>query len=650
MWLGWRIILLVFTVILGGMVFFIASDLTSDLSGSTGEISRRAVFMLKAPIPLVVILISLRSIVSHEHYRDMALGASLGGVVLILWTLFDEAKRLFPYAEEMGGLQFLIPFVDLYMIAGNVVAGMFVYILYQHFRFGSGYNRKGRAKPKRSKNAVHGDADFMKMNEVKRLFPDGNGVVIGEAYRPDLDTAAGDTFRPEDKNTWGKGGKTSLLTFDSNFGSTHGLIFAGSGGFKTTAIVVPTTLKWTTNMVVLDPSREVGPMVKNTREAMGQNVYTLNPDDKNSGFNVLDWILDSDSPEENIAATVKWLFTENSSSSSSSEDFFQLSAAGLVQALLAHILLDGTTPTKNQNLRYLKTLLTKPVEDLLEVLKEAYDSSNHDFVRESCGPFCDLVEATFSGIYATANKETQWLSFQRLGNLVSTDGVFETKDLQEVGTDIFINIDLKTLRTHPGLGRVIIGSLMNSIYEADGNIEGRTLFLIDEADTLGKMDIIKTARDAGRKYGISLCLVYQSIGQLIENWGQEAKSQWFESTSYRIFAAINDQKTADELSKMCGEYTVDVKNKSKSSGRQGRSGLLASGTSNTSRTTQVQKRSLILPHEIMQDMRSDEQLVFVTNQPPIRTGRAIYFRRNDMVSKVKSNRFSSTKGKEDEGT
>lgn len=67
------------------------------------------------------------------------------------------------------------------------------------------------------------------------------------------------------------------------------------------------------------------------------------------------------------------------------------------------------------------------------------------------------------------------------------------------------------------------------------------------------MRILETARDAGRKYGITLTMIYQSIGQMRETYGgRDAASKWFESASWISFAAINDPDTADYISKRCG--------------------------------------------------------------------------------------------------
>ncbi|MGO7418339.1 type IV secretory system conjugative DNA transfer family protein, partial [Rhizobium ruizarguesonis] len=66
--------------------------------------------------------------------------------------------------------------------------------------------------------------------------------------------------------------------------------------------------------------------------------------------------------------------------------------------------------------------------------------------------------------------------------------------------------------------RVIIGSFLNAIYNRDGALKGRSLFLLDEVARLGYMRILETSRDAGRKYGITLTMIYQSIGPHAQNF------------------------------------------------------------------------------------------------------------------------------------
>ena len=97
-------------------------------------------------------------------------------------------------------------------------------------------------------------------------------------------------FSPRDKRSWGRGGTAPLLVDPCHAGSTHALVLAGSGGFKTTSVGVPTLLAWTGSAVVLDPSREIGPMVADYRSKnLGHSIVFLDPATaKESGINVLD--------------------------------------------------------------------------------------------------------------------------------------------------------------------------------------------------------------------------------------------------------------------------------------------------------------------------------------------------------------------------
>jgi type IV secretion system protein VirD4 len=491
------------------------------------------------------------------------------------------------------------------------------------------------AEPKRiqGKRALHGEADWMKLTEAAKLFPDTGGIVIGERYRVDKDSVSARAFRADSAETWGVGGKSPLLCFDGSFGSSHGIVFAGSGGFKTTSVTIPTALKWGSTLIVLDPSNEVAPMVSAHRSGAGRDVFVLDPRKQDVGFNVLDWVGQfGGTKEEDIASVASWIMSDSGGARGVRDDFFRASALQLLTALIADVCLSGHTDEKEQTLRRVRMNLSEPEPTLRKRLQDIYDNSGSDFVKENVAAFVNMTPETFSGVYANAVKETHWLSYPNYAALVSGKK-FSTSDIAAGNTDVFINIDLKTLETHSGLARVIIGSFLNAIYNRDGQIKGRALFLLDEVARLGYMRIIETARDAGRKYGITLTMIYQSIGQMRETYGgRDAASKWFESASWISFAAINDPETADYISRRCGMTTVEIDQVSRS--------VQARGSSRT-RSKQLASRPLIQPHEVLR-MRADEQIVFTAGNAPLRCGRAIWFRRADMKSCVGENRFQKS--------
>jgi type IV secretion system protein VirD4 len=152
------------------------------------------------------------------------------------------------------------------------------------------------------------------------------------------------------------------------------------------------------------------------------------------------------------------------------------------------------------------------------------------------------------------------------------------------------------------------------------------------------MAALARARDAGRKYGITLVLLYQSEGQLSEQWGEGGKAAWFESASWRSYAAVGSPEQARALSEACGEHGILTASESMSESRSSK--LLGPATRSTGTQRSERPRRLITPSEILADARTDEQLVFVTGRKPLRCGRALYFRRPEMTAKVQANRFA----------
>ncbi|MBB2842104.1 UNVERIFIED_ORG: type IV secretion system protein VirD4 [Rhizobium etli] len=486
---------------------------------------------------------------------------------------------------------------------------------------------------KRARLGTFGDADWLSMSAAAKLFPPDGEIVVGERYRVDKDIVHELPFDPVDRTTWGQGGKAALLTYGQDFDSTHMLFFAGSGGYKTTSNVVPTALRYTGPLICLDPSTEVAPMVVEHRmRALNREVMVLDPTNPIVGFNVLAGIETSRQKEEDIVGMAHMLLSESLRFESSTGSYFQSQAHNLLTGLLAHVML-APGYVGRRNLRSLRQIVSEPEPSVLAMLRDIQEHSETAFIRETLGVFTNMTEQTFSGVYSTASKDTQWLSLDNYAALVCGNA-FKPSDIVSGRKDVFLNIPASILRSYPGIGRVIIGSLINAMTQADGAFTRRALFMLDEVDLLGYMRVLEEARDRGRKYGISMMLMYQSVGQLERHFGKDGATSWIDGCAFASYAAIKALDTARNVSAQCGEMTVEVKASSRNLGWDSRNG----GT-RKSESLNYQRRPLIMPHEITQSMRKDEQIIIVQGHSPIRCGRAIYFRRKDMDAAAKANRF-----------
>lgn len=588
-------------------------------------------FMRAAPLPDLLFgslsgLVTVFALPLHRR-RPIAVMNLLCFIVVAGFYGLREFARLSPSVAS-GALSWddSLSYLDSFAVAGAIAGFAIVAV--------SARISVVVAPPvKRAKRGALGDADWLSMAAAGKLFPQDGEIVVGERYRVDRELIRDIPFDPKVRETWGSGGTAPLLTYKLDFDSTHMLFFAGSGGFKTTSNVVPTALRYTGPLVCLDPSTEVAPMVvPHRRNVLKRDCMVLDPKNPVAGFNVLDWVETSTQKEEDIVAVAHMLLSESARFDSSTGHFFQNQAHNLLTGLLAHVMLSPEYAGR-RNLRSLRQIVSEPEPSVLAMLRDIQENADSAFVRETLGVFTNMTEQTFSGVYSTASKDTQWLSLDNYAALVCGNS-FRSSDLATGNRDVFLNIPASILRSYPGIGRVIIGSLINAMTQADGAFRRRALFMLDEVDLLGYMRVLEEARDRGRKYGVTLMLMYQSVGQLERHFGKDGATSWIDGCAFASYAAIKALDTARSVSAQCGEMTVEVKGRSRNVGWNSSN----SGARN-SESLNVQRRPLIYPHEITQAMRKDEQIIIVQGHAPIRCGRAIYFRRVDMDKAARANRF-----------
>lgn len=188
-------------------------------------------------------------------------------------------------------------------------------------------------------------------------------------------------------------------------------------------------------------------------------------------------------------------------------------------------------------------------------------------MRENVAPFIAMTPETF-GVYANAVKETHWLSYVNYAAIVSARRSSRRRELGE-GANRCLHRPRSLLFARGA--RQVISALLNAIYNRNGQVENRTLFLLDEVARPGYLSASSKPRvTPAANMAVSLLLLYQSIGQMRGgHGGRDASSKWFESASWIPFAAVNDSETADYISARCGDTTVEVDQVSRASQTSG---------------------------------------------------------------------------------
>lgn len=522
-----------------------------------------------------------------------------------------------------------------------------------------GWFTNGVRAVKRGVTDNHGHSEWLPIKDAQKLFPGPDpihgGVVVGEAYRVDQDRrVAGARFDPHNPKTWGRGGTAPLLIDPCTSGSGHSLVFAGTGGFKTVS-AVSTALVWRGSSVILDPSTELGPMLDGALRRQHKRVVHIGIPDGDStrpaqtGFNVLGWI-DTAHPEAetHVHSVVSWIYDESAAAMPTTapgraeDPFFGKQGRNLVTCLLAHLIWCDPRHVEI-SLRTFVQAIARPEDDMLDLLAHISAESYSLMARRLAATLMNCrAEETFSGIFLNATKGVEWLFATAYSDLVS-GGDFDPRELLIGNVTAFLNISLRTLETTPPIARVLVGALLNAVYMADGWTRGKVLFLLDEAARLGHMKALETARDTGRKYGVSLHMLLQSVGQMAEAWGRDGTRAWIDAAAWVGYAGVRAGGAGKDLSEQLGSHGVLAWSEGDNQGRH-RQGGMALGSRSRGRNVNVHEihRSLITAAELQQTVRDDEIIIVPASGPPIRCSRAIYFRRPEMVAQVATSRFASS--------
>ena len=192
---------------------------------------------------------------------------------------------------------------------------------------------------------------------------------------------------------------------------------------------------------------------------------------------------------------------------------------------------------------------------------------------------------------------------------------------------VIVQISDSDMKATPAVGRVIIGSMARVMLRAQGNTVTPVPFILDEVDYLKFMPILEVLRDQGRKSGAPLFPMWQSTGQTEKTWGKDGKRSWYASAAWRLYAAVNDEETAREVSKRCGTYTVLARTEGMTTSRQNplSGGAWSRGTNDN---TTEQRHPLLSEYEVQTALRPDEAIIIPRGKPALRCGRPLYWRRD----------------------
>lgn len=562
-----------------------------------------------------------------------------------LWDVIPAWHRPWQwivYARLIGRSYSEMLYLALSAIGASIP--FFLYLRHLMGRVGGLRLRSNQHKQKviRGTSDNHGHADYMGPDEIRTIFKtkphsEYGGLAIGEMDRVDLGPSAGMPFNSWDEKTWAGGGKAEVMYDHCDINSTHGAIIGGSGTYKTWRLIAA-MLSWKASAFCVDPTGEIADRVGEDIEASGRRVVTLNIG--GSGPNVLAGIDPRDPLADTFIDAIIGRISGPSSGDNKSDKFAEWGKE-ILKAFLCHIIYDPSFLPEERTLRTLREALEGDDDLIRNRLCGIAEASASRTARSLAATWHDKVKETFDGALLNATGVTAWLASDAYSGLVC-DGAYDMREITDGKLVIFCQLPQWVLDHKSVVARVLTGCHIDTVILADGAVDGRVWVPIDEAVLMGQDPSLRTVLNQGRKFKITMWLLYQSEWQVSRIWGADGREEFYDSLAWRQYTSIRSLKSARELSDVMGTYGVRATSSGSNTGKSGGPFQIVGTKSKGENTNEHDiSKKLGEVYELLTEMRGDETLTVVGGRKVIRHRAILPFWRPDLWARCNSTRHES---------
>ena len=348
-------------------------------------------------------------------------------------------------------------------------------------------------------------------------------------------------------------------------GEGHLLTIGGTGGGKSSGLVVPALLNLTEgSVIVTDPSGELTAMTKRRRAELSK-VVILNPFQSvfekgtglkypDTGFNPMS-IVDPelDTFKADCDALARYLMVTDRQESGS---YWNDEGAEFLSLMIAAIIL-----YEDDDLHDL-THLYRRVRDSADGIGqwlEYVSEKNHPALCDEAERFIDIIlnaKPQWSGIVSKAALATKrYAPSTPLGEHVKKNG-FDAHDLKREDVTVYLLVPASQLATALPWMNTLIGVFGIAIGRPS---EQRPVtLLIDEAPSLGYLPDLIPFMGQFRKAGLRAWIFTQTQSQLAapDLYGQEGFKAINGLCAVKQFFAIGEPEVRQMVSDLCGQNTV----------------------------------------------------------------------------------------------
>ncbi|HZZ80789.1 MAG TPA: type IV secretory system conjugative DNA transfer family protein [Gemmataceae bacterium] len=408
--------------------------------------------------------------------------------------------------------------------------------------------------------------------------------------------------------------------------SVHTAVFAPTGVGKGINFVLPFLLSCKDSAIVIDFKGENARLTVTQRKQFGHrcvlldpfNVVTQTPD----CLNVLDGIDgDSQTAMDEVRDLANAMVIRTGQEK---EPHWNDMAEALICGMIAVTVCYG--PAGERSLQTVREFVAD-TEKFKKAVELMCASDKWDGLLKRLGnQLKQIQDKELNSTLTTANRHLRFLDTIAVARSTKVSS-FEPSDIIKGQMSAFLILPPDHMRAQSSLLRLWITAFMRASVKGGLQQANTVHYVLDEAASLGHLEVIDDAVDKFRGYSVKLQFYYQSMSQLKKAFPEE-QDQTLLSNCTTVFFGTNDLPTAEHISKRCGEQTIIVDSGGTSEGKsyQGSNqGQESVGTStNRNANWQQHGRSLLKPEEVL-TLPERTAITFMQGMPPIRTTLVPYY-------------------------
>lgn len=440
-------------------------------------------------------------------------------------------------------------------------------------------------RPFKKEESLHGDARWAEESDIKSAgLRSKSGMLLGKDKRGYL--VAG--------------------------GYQHALLFAPTGSGKGVGFVIPNLLYWDESAFCHDIKLENYELTSGWRQKMGQAVYVWSPADPDGFthcYNPIDWV--SSKPGQMVDDVQKignLIMPER--------EFWNNEARSLFLGVVLYLL---AVPDKVKSFgEVVRTMRSDDVVYNLAVVLDTIGQDIHPVGYMNIAAFLQKADKERSGVISTMNSNLE-LWANPLIDTATASSDFNILEFKRKKTTVYVGLTPDNLKR--------LQPLMQVFYQQATEFLSRklpskddpygVLFIMDEFPTLGKMEQFMAGIAYFRGYHVRLFLIIQDTEQLKGIYEEPGMNSFLSNSTYRITFAANNMETANLISQLVGNKTVDQASQNKPK-------FLDFNPASRSLNVSKAQRALLLPQEVI-GLPRDEQILLIESKPPIKSKKIKYY-------------------------